>query len=230
MTATWRPTESAMSARRWSSCRAAGPCCCRASLRGMFGWYVNRIYIKVRPERVFVWPDGDLAKPPECHGCPSGRGPLGAQRGAARAARASHGRGPRLGRAGSSSSVAATRPRCSPGSAPDGFPLAARLPVSLDAERAQDRPRSRACGPAAGGGTRLPHRPRATIPTSAGGRTSRSAATWFGAGGGWALVPHKLVGGLELPEQGDPGPLPGHPGQVDPLLRTARRELRKRKA
>ena len=36
-------------------------------VRGMLGWYYNRIYVKVRPERVFVWPDGDIAKPPECH-------------------------------------------------------------------------------------------------------------------------------------------------------------------
>ena len=24
-------------------------------LRGLFGWYYTRIYVKVRPERVFVW-------------------------------------------------------------------------------------------------------------------------------------------------------------------------------
>ena len=36
-------------------------------LHGVFGWYVNRIYIKVRPERVFVWPAGELTQPPEVH-------------------------------------------------------------------------------------------------------------------------------------------------------------------
>ena len=28
---------------------------------------MNRIYIKVRPERVFVWPAGELTQPPEVH-------------------------------------------------------------------------------------------------------------------------------------------------------------------
>ena len=37
------------------------------ALRGMFGWYYTRIYVHVRPERVFVWEDGDVTKPPECH-------------------------------------------------------------------------------------------------------------------------------------------------------------------
>src|SRR5215216_1365016 len=36
-------------------------------LRGMFGWYYTRIYVKVRPERVFVWRDGDRTKPPQVH-------------------------------------------------------------------------------------------------------------------------------------------------------------------
>jgi len=36
-------------------------------LHGVFGWYVNRIYIKVRPERVFVWPAGELTQPPQIH-------------------------------------------------------------------------------------------------------------------------------------------------------------------
>ena len=35
-----------------------------AFLRGMFGWYYTRIYVYVRPERVFVWSDGDFSKDP----------------------------------------------------------------------------------------------------------------------------------------------------------------------
>src|SRR5204862_3487369 len=34
-------------------------------LRGLFDWYYSRIFVKVRPERIFVWADGDPAKPPE---------------------------------------------------------------------------------------------------------------------------------------------------------------------
>ena len=38
-----------------------------ADPRAMFNWYYARIYIKVRPERVFVWPEGDLAEEPVVH-------------------------------------------------------------------------------------------------------------------------------------------------------------------
>jgi hypothetical protein len=37
-------------------------------IRRMLGWYYTRIYICVRPERVFIWPNGDLATPPAVHG------------------------------------------------------------------------------------------------------------------------------------------------------------------
>jgi hypothetical protein len=36
-------------------------------LRGLFNWYYARLYIKVRPERVFVWPGGELGKEPTVH-------------------------------------------------------------------------------------------------------------------------------------------------------------------
>ena len=48
-------------------------------LHGAFAWYVNRIYIKVRPERVFVWPAGEPTKPPQMPWLAHGRGPLGPQ-------------------------------------------------------------------------------------------------------------------------------------------------------
>src|SRR5215211_7738363 len=35
--------------------------------RGL-SWYYTRIYIAVRPERVFVWPDGDPTTAPQVHG------------------------------------------------------------------------------------------------------------------------------------------------------------------
>ena len=37
------------------------------AIRGMLGWYYTRIYVHVRPERVFVWPEGDVSKAPDCH-------------------------------------------------------------------------------------------------------------------------------------------------------------------
>ena len=32
--------------------------------RSPMDWYYMRLYIYVRPRRIFVWPDGDFAKPP----------------------------------------------------------------------------------------------------------------------------------------------------------------------
>ena len=37
-------------------------------LRGQFSWYYTRIYVYVRPERVFVWRDGDFSKDPTLYG------------------------------------------------------------------------------------------------------------------------------------------------------------------
>ena len=63
---------------------------------------------------------------------PHGGGALRPQRGAARAARAGGGRRRRLGTSGSRSSAAGTRLPSSRWVGPDGFPLAVRVPVSLD--------------------------------------------------------------------------------------------------
>src|SRR5206468_3704978 len=100
-------------------------------LRGMFAWYANRIYIKVRPERVFVWPDGDLAKRPDCHGTHleeirSGHSeePLQALEPPTGGAVAWDERVEQLGSRYGNAVLAWV--------APDGFPLAVRLPVSLD--------------------------------------------------------------------------------------------------
>ena len=50
------------------------------------------------------------------------------------------------------------------------------------------------------------------------------------AGGGWALVPHKLVGGLELPNEGVLGRYGRTLRKSIRFYRTARGELRHRKA
>ena len=34
-------------------------------LRGMLGWYFKRLYVSVRPERVYIWPDGDPGREPQ---------------------------------------------------------------------------------------------------------------------------------------------------------------------
>ena len=103
-------------------------------IRGMFNWYYARIYIKVRPERVFVWPEGDLAGAADRPRRAPGGGALRSRRGAARR-------------------TTARRPAGSPAwdermdvlaehdtgvlswMGPDGFPIAVRVPFSADASR-----------------------------------------------------------------------------------------------
>jgi Pyridoxamine 5'-phosphate oxidase len=38
------------------------------AIRGMFDWYLMRIYVYVRPERVFVWEDCDFTRDPTLYG------------------------------------------------------------------------------------------------------------------------------------------------------------------
>jgi hypothetical protein len=169
-------------------------------LEGLFGWYFDRIYVKVRPERVFVWPAGEVGETPEVYDAHveevrSGhseepREPLADAEGGGVAWDA---RIEELGARHRSAVIAWL--------APDGFPLAARLPVTVD--RAARR-------------IRLADEP-AGLPVVAEGRACLVAHahapdfSWqenfqvrgdlVRDGDGLALVPHKLIGGFELPDE-----------------------------
>jgi hypothetical protein len=169
-----------------------------AFLRKMFNWYYARIYVKVRPERVFFWPDGDHSKPPEVidshmEEVRSGHSeePLEPHAEPQGGARAWDDRISELGSRYETAVLAWV--------APDGFPLCARVPVVP--EPAMER-------------IALGHGP-VGLPL-AEGRACLTAHrhgeefTWqenfqvrgdlVREGDSWALVPHKLVGGLELPK------------------------------
>jgi hypothetical protein len=197
-------------------------------LDGIAAWYVNRIYIKVRPERVFVWPQGEIAKPAECHDAHleevrSGHSeePLQPHEPPAGGGLAWDERVEQLGRRYSDAVLAWI--------APDGFPLAVRVPVgvdpearriSLDAQPAgMPLVEGRACLTAHGHDVDFKWRENFQVR----GDLVRSRD-------GWALVPHKLVGGLELPNQGIVGRYRSAMGRSLGFYRTARRELRRRKA
>ena len=169
-------------------------------LRGMFNWYYARIYIKVRPERVFVWPDGDLTEEPDGPRRAPGGGPLRPRRGAAE----EHGRARR----------AARRPGTTGWSflgehetgvlswlGPDGFPIAVRVPLHGRSRRAgRSAIEAEPAGLPVLEGTGLPHRPPARprlhlAAQHAGPRRPRPLAE-----GGWRLVPRRIVGGFELPK------------------------------
>lgn len=195
------------------------------AVRGVFNWYYTRIYVHVRPERVFVWPQGDTAaepavhdthmeevrsghseEPPEPHAPPAGGGVAWDDR--------VHEIGARFPTAVLSAL------------APDGFPVSARLPVSLD-----EAARLIRFGAEPAGLPLDPGRACVTVHEHA------PDFTWqynFQVRGdlvrderGPALVPHRLVGGFLVP----PGPVARYREFMTKgrrFRRTAKRELRRR--
>jgi hypothetical protein len=166
-------------------------------LRPMLNWYYARLYIKVRPERVFVWPEGNLAEepivhdahleevrsghveePPEDHGAP----PSG---GAAWDRRMDFLEGHETG-------VLSWM-------GPDGFPLAVRVPFSTEPSRGEIAIEAEPAG--------LPlFEARACLtvhrhaPDFSWQRNMQVRGNLTRSGQGWRLVPRRIVGGFELPE------------------------------
>jgi hypothetical protein len=197
-------------------------------LHGVFGWYVNRIYIKVRPERVFVWPAGELTQPPEVHGSHmeevhSGHSeePLEAHEPPTGGALTWDERVEALGHRYTTAVLAWV--------APDGFPLAVRLPVRLD-----PGPRRVILDVDPAGLPLVEGRACVTAHSHSPDFNWRENFQVRGdllrADEGWALAPHKLVGGLELPNKGPLGRYRGNVRRSLRFYRTARRELKERKA
>ena len=101
---------------------AAGP------VLRLLPWYYERIYVHVRPERVYVWPGGDSGAEPQLldshlEEVRSGHGEEPEEPPARRRRR------DRLGRPPATSWARATTPPCCRVVAPDGFPFAVRVPI-----------------------------------------------------------------------------------------------------
>jgi Pyridoxamine 5'-phosphate oxidase len=170
-------------------------------LRGMFDWYYARIYIKVRPERVYVWDGCDFSAEPTLYDAnveevrsAHVEQPLSEQAAPAHRAPVWDDRMDDLG--SRHKSAVLTRV------APDGFPISARVPISP--ERAAKRIRidqmpeameataGRACLVA------HEHEPRFKWQINFQVRGDLEQV-----GEQWTFTPDKMVGGFELP----PGPL-----------------------
>jgi hypothetical protein len=166
-------------------------------LRGVFNFYYARLYIQVRPERVFVWPDGDLSRepvvhdahleevrsghveePPEDLAVPVGGAPAWDQR--------------MEFLAGHDTGVLSWM-------GPDGFPIAVRVPFKADPS---DREIAIEAEPA--GLPILEGRACLTVhrhaPDFTWQRNMQVRGDLLPSEGGWRLVPRKIVGGFELPE------------------------------
>jgi Pyridoxamine 5'-phosphate oxidase len=191
-------------------------------LRRLFNWYYTRIYIHVRPERVFVWPNGDISaepalhdahleevrsghseEPPEDHGAVAGGPPAWDER------------MEELGRhqTGVLSWLG-----------PDGFPISVRVPFDVDDGARAIEIEARPAGlPVLEGRACLTvHR---HAPDFSWQRNMQVRGDLVQSGEGWALVPRKVVGGFELPE-GALGRYREFLGKGFSVYRTARRRQR----
>jgi hypothetical protein len=190
-------------------------------LRSLFDWYYTRIYVHVRPERVFVWPSGDVTSPPEIldthmDEVRSGHSeePLEPHEPQIGGGLAWDSRIEELDRRYETAVVAWV--------APDGFPLAARLPVSLD------RSARRISMDAVPTGL-----PLTAGPVCVTAHRHSPNFTWqenfqvrgdlVEGDGGWGVVPRKLVGGFELPDESESARYRRNLAKSIRFYRTARR-------
>ena len=163
----------------------------------LLGWYFTRIYIRVRPERIYIWPDADVTKEPQLFDTHmeevrSGHDeePPGAHADTEGGGVAWDQRLEELGARYTDAVVSLV--------APDGFPFSVRLPIALDRESRRLR--------LGGAPVGVPWQPGLACVTAHDHgpdfkwqRNFQVRGDLVEEDGAWALVPHKLVGGFELP-------------------------------
>jgi hypothetical protein len=194
-------------------------------VRGMFDWYFTRIYVYVRPERVFVWERGDFASEPTLFGTHMEE------------VRTHHSQKPEVDRAGPEPTPIEWDDRIEQLGrrhstavisivAPDGFPISCRLPIEPDQSARRIRlgelpewlpaEAVRACLCAHA------HHPDFLWQTN-----FQVRGDLVREDDGWSLLPHRLVGGFELPESKVAGYRENF-GKMRRFRKIAKRELAKR--
>jgi hypothetical protein len=166
-----------------------------APLDRMFMWYFERIYIKVRPERVFVWPDGDLGKAPTIHDAHLEEVRSGHSEEAAEQHAPAVGGEVRwddrvddLGQRHDEAVLSWV--------APDGFPIAARVPIRCDRNERRVRIEAEPAGlPMLEGRASLVAHSHA--PDYKWVENFQLRGDLSRGDDGWTLAPRKLVGGME---------------------------------
>jgi hypothetical protein len=163
----------------------------------LLGWYLTRIYIRVRPERVYVWPETDVTREPQLFDAHleevrSGHDeePPGLHADTEGGSVVWDDRMEELGARYPDAVVSLV--------APDGFPFSVRLPITLDREARRIR--------LGGGPVGVPWQPGLACVTAHDHspdfkwqRNFQVRGDLVEEDGAWAVVPHKLVGGFELP-------------------------------
>jgi hypothetical protein len=190
------------------------------------GWYFTRIYIRVRPERVYVWPNADVTQEPQLYDAHMEE------------VRSGHDEEPPAPHADTEGGGVVWDERMEelgaryPNAvvslvAPDGFPFSVRQPIALDREARLIR--------LGGAPVGVPWQPGLACVTAHDHgpdfkwqRNFQVRGDLVEEDGAWAVVPHKLIGGFELP----PGSLVQrirlNLKKMRRYRKTAKRELAKR--
>jgi hypothetical protein len=188
-----------------------------------FDWYFTRVYVHVRPERVYVWPGADCEREPELldshmeevrsgHDEEPEAPPPSPEGGRSRW----HKRIEELGRRYETAVVSFV--------APDGFPFSVRVPVSVHRRERVIRIDADPLG--------APLQPGLACVTAhehpgdlSWQRNFQVRGDLVERDGGWVLVPHRLVDGFELPPSGALTRAVTNMPKVMRFRRRAKREL-----
>jgi len=168
-------------------------------LMRLFDFYVTRLYVHVRPERIYVWPGGDAKREPELFDAHLEE------------VRSGHDEEPESAHTAAEGGSAVWDPRMDelgglyPDAvlslvAPDGFPFSVRVPIAVDRSARRVRIGAGALG--------VPVHPgRACLtahdhdPDFEWRRNFQVRGDLVDEDGGWVFVPHRTVGGFELPPE-----------------------------
>jgi hypothetical protein len=194
-------------------------------IQRMMSWYYTRIYISVRPERVYVWPRGDLTEEPQLYDAHMEE------------VRSGHSEEPDRFHADPGGGSTAWHPRLAelgttyPTAvvsivSPDGFPFSVRVPVAVDETARSIRLTGELTG--------MPLQPGLVCLTA---HLHGDTFTWqqnfqvrgdlVFSGEEWAVQPHRVVGGFEVPRS-KLATLRANASKARRFRRTAKRELARR--
>lgn len=198
-----------------------------AALKRFMAWHYTRIYLHVRPERVYVWPRGEIAAEPALYDAHMEE------------VRSGHSEEPPRFHANPGGGVSAWDERIAELGAryptgvlsivsPDGFPFAVRVPVAIDAAarwvRIEGAPSGIPFAPGLACLTAHEHGP-----VFSWQRNFQVRGDLVSVDDGWALIPRRLVGGVELPGS-RLAIIRANAGKAWRFHRTAKRELARRGA
>jgi hypothetical protein len=161
-------------------------------VEGLLSWYFDRIYVKLSPERAYVWPGGDATATPEVYGDSLGASEPARPEAAPLGEPVWDKRIDELGSRYDSAVLAWV--------GPGGYPLAARVPVSADAVAMRIRLGAEPAGLPAPSGLACVTAHR-HAPEFAWQENFQVRGELERTGDGLALVPLKMVGGFELPNE-----------------------------